>query len=65
VVSSRPMPSDPPAEDGLILKAPSVIMSPHLGANSRENLTRVGAEIVYIVDEFCKSEEKCAQNISY
>ncbi len=58
-------PSDPPAEDGLILKAPSVIMSPHIEANSRENLTRVGAKIVHIVDEFCKSGEKCAQNMSY
>ena len=34
-------------------------------AGLRGNLTRVGAEIVHIVDEFYKSGEKCAQNMSY
>ena len=58
-------PSDPPSKDDPILKAPNVIMTPHLGASSKENLMRIGEEIVHIVDEFCKSGEKCAQNMSY
>jgi D-3-phosphoglycerate dehydrogenase len=57
-------PSDPPSKDDPILKAPNVIMTPHLGASSKENLMRIGEEIVHIVDEFCKSGEKCAQNMS-
>ncbi len=48
-------PSDPSCEDDPILKAPNVIMIPHLGANSRENFKRVCEEIVHIVDKFCKS----------
>jgi D-3-phosphoglycerate dehydrogenase len=47
--------SDPPCEDNPLLKALNVIMTPHLGANSRENLKLVCEEIVYIVDKFCKS----------
>jgi len=45
-------PSDPPAEDYPILKAKNVLMIPHLGASSKENLLRVGAEALAIVDEF-------------
>ncbi|MFH1529832.1 MAG: hydroxyacid dehydrogenase [Pseudomonadota bacterium] len=43
---------DPPPEDDPILKAPNVLMIPHLGASSKENLLRVGAEAVSIVEEF-------------
>ena len=45
-------PSDPPPEDYPILKAPNVLMIPHLGASSKENLLRVGAEALSIVKEF-------------
>ncbi len=37
-------PTDPPAEDYPILKAPNVLMIPHLGASSKENLLRIGEE---------------------
>ncbi len=45
-------PKDPPAEDHPILKAPNTLMIPHLGASSKENLLRVGAEALAIVSEF-------------
>ena len=39
-------PSDPPAEDYPILKARNVTLTPHVGANSKENLLRIGDEII-------------------
>ena len=45
-------PSDPPAEDYPLLKAPNTLMIPHLGASSKENLLRVGTEALSIVEEF-------------
>lgn len=39
-------PNDPPAEDYPILKAEKVTLTPHVGANSVENLLRIGDEIV-------------------
>ena len=46
--------SDPPPADSPILKAPNVIMTPHLGANSKENLLRIGDEVVATIDAFIK-----------
>ena len=43
-------PSDPPAEDYPILSAPNTIMVPHLGASSKENLNRIGEEVISIID---------------
>jgi D-3-phosphoglycerate dehydrogenase len=45
-------PSDPPPEDYPILKAPNVLMTPHLGASSRENLLRIGDEVEAIITQF-------------
>jgi len=45
-------PSDPPPADCPLLSAPNVIMAPHLGANSKENLGRIGDEVVLILQEF-------------
>ena len=45
-------PSDPPAEDYPILKAPNVVMLPHLGASTKENLLRIGDEVVAILESF-------------
>jgi D-3-phosphoglycerate dehydrogenase len=38
--------SDPPPPDCPLLKAPNVIMTPHIGASSKENLLRIGEIVV-------------------
>lgn len=48
-------PSDPPPADCPILKAPNVVMAPHLGASTKENLLRIGEEAHGIVQQFAKS----------
>lgn len=45
-------PSDPPPEDCPLLHAPNVFMAPHLGASSKENLGRIGDEVVLILQDF-------------
>jgi D-3-phosphoglycerate dehydrogenase len=45
-------PSDPPPADCPLLNAPNVIMAPHLGANSKENLGRIGDEVFLILQDF-------------
>jgi D-3-phosphoglycerate dehydrogenase len=47
-------PSDPPADDYPILKAPNVLMAPHIGASTKENLLRIGDEVEQIIDAFVK-----------
>ena len=47
-------PADPPPDDYPILKAPNVIMTPHIGASSRENLLRIGEEVESIIEEYVK-----------
>jgi D-3-phosphoglycerate dehydrogenase len=44
-------PNDPPAEDYPILKAKNVTLTPHVGANSKENLLRIGDEIVATITD--------------
>lgn len=44
-------PKDPPPEDYEILSAPNTLMIPHLGASSKENLLRIGEEVVSIITE--------------
>ncbi len=46
--------SDPPPPDSPLLKAPNVLMSPHIGASSNENLLRIGDVIVTILDKEVK-----------
>ena len=50
-------PCDPPPDDYPVLKAPNVVMTPHLGASSKENLLRIGEEVVAIINE-CKQGGK-------
>jgi len=47
-------PKDPPPDDYPLLKAPNVVMIPHLGASSEENLLRIGEEVFTIIDEYVK-----------
>ncbi|HLW21715.1 MAG TPA: NAD(P)-dependent oxidoreductase [Sphaerochaetaceae bacterium] len=47
-------PSDPPAADYPLLKCDRVTLTPHIGANSEENLLRIGEEVLYIIDELVK-----------
>jgi D-3-phosphoglycerate dehydrogenase len=45
-------PSDPPPADCPLLNAPNVFMAPHIGASSKENLGRIGDEVVLILQDF-------------
>ncbi len=45
-------PTDPPPADYPLLKAPNVLMAPHLGASSKENLLRIGEEVVAHIENF-------------
>jgi D-3-phosphoglycerate dehydrogenase len=42
--------SDPPPETSPLLKAKNVYMCPHIGASSKENLLRIGDQIVSILE---------------
>ncbi len=44
--------SDPPDWNSPILKAPNVIMLPHIGASTKENLLRIGERIIQILEEY-------------
>lgn len=46
--------SDPPDPSCPLLSAPNVIMTPHLGASTKENLLRIGDEVVEILKNFKK-----------
>lgn len=47
-------PSDPPPADYPLLKSDRVTLTPHIGANSEENLLRIGDEVCLIIDELVK-----------
>lgn len=44
--------SDPPDPDCPLYDAPNAIMTPHLGASSRENMLRIGDVVVRILEDF-------------
>jgi D-3-phosphoglycerate dehydrogenase len=44
--------SDPPPDTCPLLKAPRVLMAPHIGASSKENLLRIGDIVVRKLREF-------------
>jgi D-3-phosphoglycerate dehydrogenase len=44
-------PSDPPPADCPLLTAPNVLMAPHIGASSKENLLRIGDCVVEILSK--------------
>jgi D-3-phosphoglycerate dehydrogenase len=45
--------SDPP-ENSPLTKAPNVVLLPHIGASSKENLLRIGDIVVETIEEFSK-----------
>lgn len=45
--------SDPP-ESSPLIGAPNVVLLPHIGASSKENLLRIGDIVVDIIEEFSK-----------
>ncbi|HSO22351.1 MAG TPA: NAD(P)-dependent oxidoreductase [Chondromyces sp.] len=44
--------SDPPEDLCPLYEAPNAIMTPHLGASSRENMLRIGDVVVRILEDF-------------
>lgn len=44
--------SDPPDESCPLYDAPNLIMTPHIGASSRENMLRIGDVVVRILEDF-------------
>jgi D-3-phosphoglycerate dehydrogenase len=46
--------SDPPDPSSPLLAAPNVIMTPHIGAGSKENLLRIGNEVVDLLEKWGK-----------
>ncbi len=47
--------SDPPPDDSPLLTAPRVIMTPHIGASSKENLLRIGDIVVEKIRAFIEA----------
>jgi D-3-phosphoglycerate dehydrogenase len=45
--------SDPP-ENSPLVNAPNVVLLPHIGASSKENLLRIGDIVVEVIEEFSK-----------
>ncbi len=46
--------SDPPDPSSPLLSAPNVFMTPHIGASSKENLLRIGNEVVALLEDWGK-----------
>ncbi len=44
--------SDPPSDDCPLYDAPHVIMTPHIGASSKENMLRIGDVVIDILTDF-------------
>lgn len=47
--------SDPPSDNCPIVQAPNVLLAPHIGASTKENLLRIGDTIVDILEKFPQS----------
>lgn len=44
--------SEPPEPDNPLLSAPNTLLTPHIGASSKENLLRIGEEVVKILEDY-------------
>jgi D-3-phosphoglycerate dehydrogenase len=47
-----------PPEGSPLLKAPNVILAPHIGASSKENLLRIGVQVEQLIGDFSKGKLK-------
>ncbi len=47
--------SDPPDPNSPLLSSPNVLMTPHLGGSSRENLLRIGDSVVELLGKWRKA----------
>jgi len=47
--------SDPPDPSSPLLGAPNVVMTPHIGASSKENMLRIGEVVVDLIEDFVHS----------
>jgi len=50
--------SDPPPPDSPILTAPNTILMPHVGAETKENLLRIGVVVERLIDEYALTHRK-------
>lgn len=48
-------PSDPPPENSSIFDAPNCIFTPHIGASTEENMTRIGHIVDNIISDYVQS----------
>jgi D-3-phosphoglycerate dehydrogenase len=48
--------SDPPDPACVLLKAPNVIMTPHIGASTEENMLRIGDVVVQLLQDFVRTK---------
>lgn len=44
--------SEPPEPGNPLLSAPNTLLTPHIGASSRENLLRIGEEVIKLLEEY-------------
>jgi D-3-phosphoglycerate dehydrogenase len=44
--------NEPPEPNNPLLSAPNTLLTPHIGASSKENLLRIGEEVVKILAEY-------------
>ncbi|MCS7182375.1 MAG: hydroxyacid dehydrogenase [Thermoanaerobaculum sp.] len=44
--------SEPPEPTSPLLSAPNTLLTPHIGASSKENLLRIGEEVVKLLEEY-------------
>jgi D-3-phosphoglycerate dehydrogenase len=52
--------ADPPDPNCPLLSAPNVLMTPHIGGSSRENLRRIGESVVAILSKRAQAERRAA-----
>lgn len=44
--------SEPPEPGNPLLSAPNTLLTPHIGASSKENLLRIGEEVIKLLEEY-------------